>query len=448
MSAKSLALERPFLLDEAFRDPVYGFIRVSKPERRIIDRPEVQRLRRIHQLGPGYFVYHGAEHSRFGHSLGTLEITTRLFEVIHRKRPGALGAKSNIARNWQLVRLAALLHDVGHPPFSHATEEIMPRDETGRPCEHEDYTCAVIRSPEMAKEIEEQFGGVGITADMVANLIEAPGGLGREGVLLHQLISSQMDADRMDFLARDCLYAGVLYGRYDVDRLLDTVTVAKWEQSPWRLAVETGGLFALEAFLLARYYMYIQVYLHDVRRFYDIALTRFLKGFLPDGVYSAPERLSEYLGFDDLVVLQEARKRATENDYWGDVFCNRNHWKTVEGTEPHPRAGRALAWARAQRELEEQFGDAVIFDDASGQPYQRLQLGPYSLHAAEKEGKFPILVVEEDRESGVPVEDRSTMVENLHSQEIILMRLYARPDKMGEVQRAWKALLAGAGGAQ
>jgi len=427
---------------------VHGFIRVSKQERCIIDRPEVQRLRRIHQLGPGYFVYHGAEHSRFGHLLGTLEIATRLFEVIHRKRPESLGDDDEqITRNWQLVRLAALLHDVGHSPFSHATEDIMPRDEGGRPFAHEDYTSAVIRSAEVAGQINELFGGIGITADMVANLVQRPEQLGEEGVLLRQLVSSELDADRMDYLVRDCLYCGVMYGRYDTDRLLETATVAKWRGSPWRLAIEAGGMFALEAFLLARYYMYIQVYLHDVRRFYDTALTRFLKNILPGGVYPAPESLSSYLEYDDLKVMQDARKSASGGDMWGNVLWNRGHWRTVAETEPHPGSTRVRAWSQAQAELESQFHDEVIFDDARAQAYHPYPVLKREQEEDEQEDRFPILVVKEGEVKGEPVEYNSTMIKNLDPEGIMLMRMYARPDKEDEVKAAWQALFGNVGGA-
>src|SRR3972149_3569239 len=104
---------RPFALDIRFRDPVHDFIPVSRAERKVIDTGPVQRLRRIHQLGPSYLVYHGAEHSRFGHALGTMQLATRIFEAIEQKQPEALGADDDsLVRNWQLVRLAALLHDV------------------------------------------------------------------------------------------------------------------------------------------------------------------------------------------------------------------------------------------------------------------------------------------------------------------------------------------------
>src|SRR3989337_339863 len=198
MARKSPRLERPFVLDQAFRDPVHGFIRLSREERNVLDTSYVQRLRRIHQLGPSYFVYHGAEHSRFGHALGTLQLATRLFEAIYEKRPEALARSAEAGtRNWQLVRLVALLHDVGHPPVSHSTEALMPERKPGFRYKHEDYTEAVIRGP-LAEELQQQFAGLGITADMVADLLrdESAARIGREGVLLRQLVSSELDADR------------------------------------------------------------------------------------------------------------------------------------------------------------------------------------------------------------------------------------------------------------
>jgi HD superfamily phosphohydrolase len=440
-------IEHTFAPTESFRDPVHGFIRVSKRERTIINRPEMQRLRRIHQLGPGCLIYHGAEHSRFGHALGVMEVASRLFDAIELKRPEALGADQTARkRTRQLLRLAALLHDVGHAPFSHSTEEIMPVGPDNRPYEHVDYTCAIIESEGMAQAIQIGFGEMGISAQMVSRLIEGSAALGDEGVLLHQLIAGELDADRMDYLARDSMYCGVIYGSYDVHRLLDTVTVAKWGKSRWLLAVESGGKYALEAFLLARYYMFLQVYLHDVRRFYDIALARFLASLLPGGRYPPPTQVEQYLGYDDLAIWQLARGRAAEGDAWGNVLWNRAHWRTIAETEPHPPPELVLKWRDARESIERQFNEAVIFDDAVSAAYRARQYGPYDTESAEEEGKYPILVAEEGKPDGLPIERISRIVQNLNA-HIILLRLYAHPDRESDVKAAWNAAY-GAGGAR
>lgn len=315
----------------------------------------------------------------------------------------------------------------------------MPTNpDTGRSYRHEDYTSAIIRCTGIAGTIERTFGSLGISAELVAALLERPAELGEEGVLLSQLVSGQLDADRMDYLTRDSLYAGVVYGRFDIERLLDTITVARWEDSPWLLAVETGGLFALEALLLARYYMYIQVYLHDGRRFFDHALSRFLSSVLPHGTYSSPQEIDQYLSYDDLWLLEKARDRAKAGDEWATALWHRKPWKTVDQTEPHPDSARVLAWFWARRRLEAEFKEGVIFDDAEKQAYHRLQLGPYPLLTAEQEGNFPILVVEQGEMGGTPVESKSTMVRNLDAERIVLMRLYARADMLSDVKRAWE----------
>ena len=433
---------RPFALDIRFRDPVHDFIPVSRAERKVIDTGPVQRLRRIHQLGPSYLVYHGAEHSRFGHALGTMQLATRIFEAIEQKHPEALGADDDsLVRNWQLVRLAALLHDVGHPPFSHATENVMPDDEEGKPLKHEDYTGAIIRNyPALSDCINKEFREIGISAEMVASVIDRPAGLGAEGVVLSQIVSGELDADRMDYLTRDSLYTGVTYGRFDIGRLLETVTVAKWQEGPWLIAVEGGGLLALEQFLLSRYYMYLQVYLHDGRRFFDYALNQFLRGFLNEAHYPGTNSLEEYLGYDDQVVLEAARKASLAGNHWASSIWERLPWKTLDETDPDTNPTRVRTWSLNQGQLEKEFNeDEIFFDDPQGKLYHLTELGPYSLRTAEDEGKYPILVVSEGEEIGIPVESKSGLVQKL-SADIMIMRLYARADKAAEVRARWRAI--------
>ncbi len=194
-------VEYPYPLRHSFRDPIHGFIRASDPERRLIDSRPVQRLRRIHQLGMGFLVYHGAEHSRFGHSLGTMHLAGRAFEEINQKRPGILGRKKEVSRNWQIMRIAGLLHDIGHTPFSHAAEALLPTRPGGTGyLRHEDFSAAILRS-ELATDIREAFSGLGITEEDIDALFKGdPSRLGRPATIMHQLLSGEVVVERIDFL--------------------------------------------------------------------------------------------------------------------------------------------------------------------------------------------------------------------------------------------------------
>jgi HD superfamily phosphohydrolase len=374
-----------------------------------------------------------------------MELATRLFEAIHSKHPEAVGEEEDptaAIRNWQLVRLAALLHDVGHAPFSHATEMVMPEREPGLKYKHEDYTEEIIRGP-LRATIEGHFAGLGITVDMIADVLNArrAATLGDQGVLLHQMVSGEMDADRMDYLARDSLFAGVEYGRYDLGRLMETATVARVRQGrPWLLAVEAGGRFALEAFLLARYYMYLQVYLHEGRCFFDIALNRFLREVLPGGTYPPPDDLLSYLRYDDPWLLLEARSRSEAGQSeWADVLWNRRLWATVEELGPYPEQVPARNWERRRGQLEGDLAGRAIFDESTAAAFRSAYL-PYIFADREEdeEGRTPILVAREGEEFGRPVEEVSRIVRRLAEEEILLMRLYARSDTLSEVEDRWR----------
>lgn len=317
----------------------------------------------------------------------------------------------------------------------------MPDDGNGKPRKHEDYSGAIIRNhPALRDCIDSEFAPVGISAEMVAAVIDRPADLGAEGVVLGLIVSGELDADRMDYLTRDSLYTGVAYGRYDMGRLLETITVAKWaDDSPWLLAVESGGLYALEQFLLSRYYMYLQVYLHDGRRFFDYALSQFLRGWLPGGHYPDITSLGEYLEYDDQVVLEAARAGSRADNQWARSIWDRTPWKTLDETEPYPEPVRVRNWYLGQARILREFGEDEVFfdDDTQGRLYRLTELGPYPLRSAEEEGKYPILVVGETEEIGVPVENKSGLVRKL-SGDIMIMRLYARPDKFDDVKARWE----------
>ena len=211
---------------------------------RLIDAPEFQRLRRIKQLGLGFYTYQGAEHSRFTHSLGAWHLITRILDRL-------TDSYSIRAEDRAAVRAAALLHDVGHPPFSHAMEKILN-------VHHEQLSIRAVTSEET--ELHKV---------LTSYSAELPGRVGRviEGTFkpsaLAQLVSSQLDVDRMDYLLRDSLMTGAKYGLYDLEWIINALQI---DEAADRIYVAARGVFAVEEYLQARYYMFRQVYFHRTLR--------------------------------------------------------------------------------------------------------------------------------------------------------------------------------------
>lgn len=240
--------------EKVFKDPVHKYIYVQDQLIwDLINTPEFQRLRRIRQLGTTYLTFHGAEHSRFSHSLGVYEITRRIISQFERSE------YPDWPREEKLVCLcAALLHDLGHGPFSHSIEEVMEFD-------HEEWSCHII---EGSTEVNRLLSAVGPdfprkVASIIRKRYEKP--------IVVNLVSSQMDADRMDYLLRDAYFTGANYGTFDLDRIL---RVLRPHQG--RIVVKESGMHAVEDYLMSRYQMYWQVYFHPVTRSSEIMLRKIL----------------------------------------------------------------------------------------------------------------------------------------------------------------------------
>ena len=285
-------------------------------------------------------VYPGATYTRFEHSLGVMHFATKMYDAITGKKNNQEIRKeklfyndAGLAKDRQLLRLAALLHDVGHAPFSHASEEVMPiSPKTDKPYKHEDYTAAVIKGP-LSDAIENHpinKTNYQIKSGEVAALIEGNADVLGDRIFWKVIISSQLDADRADYLLRDSHHIGVKYGIYDPSRLLNTIALGiEPESNEVVLGIDEDGWHAAESLVIARYQIFAQVYFHKTRRAYDYHLREAMKSVLPEGKLPPPSEIDEFLSIDDIRVWNMFK----END---DPNCrailNRNHIRKVYAT--------------------------------------------------------------------------------------------------------------------
>lgn len=232
---------------EVIRDPLWNNIRLDDEALRLLDSEPFQRLRYVRQLGHAFLVYPGATHSRFEHALGTYHLTRKVLSLLAER--GELDATENDEK--RLVSMAALLHDIGHYPFSHSLEE------AGFPT-HEALAEVWLSRPEM-KEILAKTG-IANVSDEVLRLI-----MGQSDLSLGGLISGSLDLDKIDYLTRDARMCGVPYGTVDVDRLVHSITLIDTDAGR-TTGIHEKGVSALESLLFAKYQMYRNVYWHHAVR--------------------------------------------------------------------------------------------------------------------------------------------------------------------------------------
>jgi HD superfamily phosphohydrolase len=242
---------------KVLRDPIHGYIHVNDQIIwDLINAPEFQRLHRVHQLGGDFQVYHTAEHSRFAHSLGVYEIVRRMIDEVS-------DLKQSLSEFEKIQLLCAgLLHDLGHGPFSHLFENISHEN-------HEERTISIILDP------NTKVGQILLEAhpDLPKN-IAAILSHTHENALLSSLISSQLDADRMDYLLRDAYETGTSYGTFDLERILRTMRVQNNT-----VCIKQSGMHSVEDYIMARYHMYWQVYLHPDAISYELLIRSFFKRY-------------------------------------------------------------------------------------------------------------------------------------------------------------------------
>lgn len=301
------------------RDVIHGAILVERHELPIVDSPYFQRLRHIKQLGFAEYSFPSATHNRYIHSLGALETATQAIESIFDKLGVSETRPELLTRYRTLVRLGALLHDIGHGPLSHTTEFAMPlahrlqipeiRVGTKRQATHEDYTLKMILDSGLTPLIDRVGLSYGFTSRHVAALIcdeieiaddffedRLDGQKVNFRPLLQQLISSELDADRMDYLRRDSHYCGVSYGQFDYSWLLANLT-AHVKDGKCYLALQHRALYSFEDFLLSRFHMFLMVYFHYKSVVFDEMLAQYLHS--PECSYSLPSDIESYLHCTD-----------------------------------------------------------------------------------------------------------------------------------------------------
>lgn len=251
-------------------DPIHGFINISEYPviEELVESKYFQRLRRLAQLGPTSAVYPNATHSRFAHCLGVMHVFLTLFDAVTRKEDSF----PDLEKKRMIGAITALLHDVGHGPFSHASEDILDRN-FGK-FVHEEMTCSIITDTEI-KDILRKYG---IDPQSVCDLINHIDS--KEWRLVSQLISSQLDADRLDYLMRDSYFTGVNYGRIDLYRIANTMEVWHGESNdPFNdtAIINNKGITAIENYILGRHLMYEGVYFHKLSRCMELLLQKVFK---------------------------------------------------------------------------------------------------------------------------------------------------------------------------
>lgn len=388
----------------------------------MISEPAFQRLRRIRQLAWTDYVYPGAMHTRFEHSLGVMHVATLLYDAICNKSAEILKSdlaynKDGLGRDRQLVRFAALLHDVGHSPFSHASEDLFPMH-NGKPYKHEDYSVAIIRS-ELRSAIEEHSlnANYGLHAEDIAALVEGSA-KARQPIFWRDLIDGQMDADRMDYLLRDSYHAGVEYGMYDLKRIMTTIrAIRSRDGHPPQLGVSRGGWHAAEGLVLARYFMFTQVYFHKTRVAFDVHLRGALKELLPGGRFPLPtgSSLKSYLKWDDWRVLGLLGSGKGGPD--GSRLRSRNHYRRVYET---PEVSTKKDFEILQK-VKKRLGKLVVAEESAAKSWY-------------KTGQPDIPVVDDHNPGDVrPLSKYSSVVRGLKANNQVF--LYADPDHFDSAEK-------------
>ena len=443
------------------RDPIHGAVLVSDEEGHIVDHPFVQRLRGIKQMGFSELPFPGAVHSRYAHSVGVMELAGRAFDAITRHGPARLSEpRRAILRS--CVRLAALCHDLGHAPFSHCTEFAMPKlhqlaiqaydprlvaGRLDKLASHEDYTIAILTQSSLARAIEAHFPFCGShVAARVSHEVTVDDGFFLDGGrdwrrVCSQLISSELDVDRLDYLQRDSYYSGARYGLIDVGWLIGNLEchVSQGSELPTRpglrgdtvsLALDHRAIYAFDDFMIARYHMFVMVYFHHKSVVFEEMLKRhFTEAVCRDSAYPFPTDMEQYLEMDDVHLHSYLR---SSPDPWARRIVERRAYR------------RALELHGSQREVATDLAVQVLAEAGIDWLHASStgKLSRYNV-MGQKRGKAPRIYVVQRQpgcvERVLSLEDATRVFER-YQDERHIARIYVPEDRVEAAQALMRAL--------
>ena len=406
------------------KDPVHGYVYITEAEKDVIDTYPMQRLRRLRQLAGSEYVYPGANHTRFEHCVGVMHLAGKVVE-----NPNISQVVTN--EEMDLARVAGLLHDVGHGPFSHVFEQLLIKDLEKT---HEDITTWIIEKGELSDKIAKR----GYKPEEVAKL--AVGKLHKTGkAFLDQIISSAVDVDKQDFIVRDTFHTGAEYGFIDVFRLIHALDVLGED-----LAVEFGALSALEAFIIARIESFKSIYFHRVGRAAQIMLAMAMEKAdeeLGLTTFKTPE---EYLAMDDYTVWAALKKCETSKGIIDDLEQRRMLKCAYERTFYEKDTmvsnifGREVYRRQMQSEIANEAGvepEAVIIDVPT------VPSVPYHHAVLMESMEIPVFSRSQTgKKTPYRLSDISKIIENLKG-FINILRVYTNAADRERVERATAKIL-------
>jgi uncharacterized protein len=409
----------------SIHDPIHGSIELTPSEIRLVDSRPFQRLRHIKQLGFCELAFPGATHTRYAHSLGAMHVATAIAERLLADLDLAVADRQRLR---ETVRLAMLFHDVGHPPMSHVSERVMPKlrelnlggwaDNPERRATHEDYTVKLLIDSELTPIIGAQLGDVGVTGERLAALIMGkappndPDAFKVGGIdylpLMSQIVSSELDADRMDYLLRDAYYCGVSYGKFDEPWLVQNLRVVEWEGRQL-MALAHKGVWAFENFLLARFHMFLAVYYHHTSECFDHLLSRFYE----TQEYALPADSAGYLETDDIHLVSALRR---SESFWAQCVVRRRAYRLLIETHNFGEGPE-------DRALDDRL-------QAAGVDFFRVRSrGILSKYFKKRDKVFPLLVIEPELKRVSRIEEYTPLYRRFED-VVALSRVFCKPEHL------------------